>query len=387
MKNFFWTGLLSLIFLLPLRAQNNDTRVITTAVPFLLISPDARAAGMGDQGVATTPDAYSQYWNAAKYNFLDKNFGFGVSYTPYLSRLINDINLIYLTHFARINERSSYGVSLRYFGLGQINLTDINGQDMGTVSPNEFSIDGAYALMLSKNFSLAVGMRFVVSDLKLETSQSDASAAKDFAVDISGFYQSAEKDMGDASGRYRLGFNLQNLGPKLKYYSSAEGDFLPTNLRLGGGFDYIADDYNTISIQLETSKLLVPTPPIRNDTTGAIISGKDDRVGWMQGIFQSFGDAPGGMSEELKEFVWSAGVEYAYMDAFKVRAGYFHESEIKGKRKYLTLGAGFKYNFMVLDVSYLFSTAKIRTPLDGTMRFSLTFFVEKMKGTQKGQTD
>jgi len=371
-----------------LLAQNNDTRVITTAVPFLLISPDARASGMGDQGVATTADAYSQYWNPAKYNFLDKTFGFGVSYTPYLSRLINDINIVYLTHFARINDRSAYGISLRYFGLGEINLADINGKDMGKVSPNEFSVDGSYGLMLSPNFSMAVSMRFILSDLKLETSQSDATAAKDFAVDLSGFYQSDDMDLGEgATGRYRLGFNIQNIGPKIKYYNSAEGDFLPANLKLGAGFDYDMDAYNTIRIQGETNKLLVPTPPIRNDTTGAIIAGKDDNVSWTKGLFQSFNDAPGGFDEELKEFNWSLAMEYAYMKVFMVRAGYFHESKIKGKRQFLTLGAGFKYNYLVLDVSYLFSTSQIRTPLDGTMRFSLTFFVDKIKGTQKGEVN
>jgi len=378
-----WMWVLMLMFALKTNAQTNDSRVITTAVPFLLISPDARASGMGDQGVATTPDAYSQFWNAAKYNFLDRNFGFGISYTPYLSRLINDINLIYLTHFARINERSAYGFSLRYFGLGQIQLTDINGEDMGTVSPNEFSIDGSYALKLSDNFSTAVTMRFILSDLKLETSQADATAAKDFAVDLSGYYQSNDIYMGDATGRYRLGFNIQNLGPKIKYYNSAEGDFLPTNLKLGAGFDYEVDQYNVIRLQAETNKLLVPTPPVRNDTTGAIIAGQDDNVGWVQGIFQSFTDAPGGLSEELQEFTWALAVEYAYMQAFKVRAGYFHESQTKGKRQYLTMGAGLTYNYAVIDLSYLFSTSALRTPLDGTLRFSITLFVDKNKGPQE----
>ncbi|NPA46562.1 MAG: type IX secretion system outer membrane channel protein PorV [Chlorobi bacterium] len=395
MKNIlslFIKNHLSLILFLTLAhsltAQNNDTRVITTAVPFLLISPDARASGMGDQGVATTPDAYSQYWNPAKYNFMDKKFGFGVSYTPYLSRLINDINIVYLTHFARINERSAYGISLRYFGLGEINLADINGKDMGTVSPNEFSVDGSYGLMLSPNFSMAVSMRFILSDLKLETSQADATAAKDFAVDLAGFYQSDDFDLGDgAMGRYRLGFNIQNIGPKIKYYNSSEGDFLPANLKLGAGFDYDMDAYNSLRFQAETNKLLVPTPPVRNDTTGAIIAGKDDNVSWTKGIFQSFNDAPGGFNEELKEFNWSLAAEYAYMKVFMVRAGYFHESKIKGKRQFLTLGAGFKYNYLVLDVSYLFSTSQIRTPLDGTMRFSLTFFVDKINGTQKGEVN
>jgi hypothetical protein len=384
MKKILVAGLVLLSFANFVQAQTNDTRVITTAVPFLLISPDARAAGLGDQGVASTPDAFSQYWNASKYAFSDEKFGIGVSYTPYLSKLVNDINLLYLSHFAKINDRSAYSVSIRYFGLGEINLTDINGEDIGSVKPNEFSIDGAYGMQLSPNFSMAVALRFIVSDLKLETSQADATAAKNMAFDISGFYQSDAFDLDEARGRYRLGFNLMNMGPKIKYYKSQEGDFMPTNLKLGGQFDYIMDDYNTLSIGLETNKLLVPTPPIR-DNNGAIISGKDDNVSWMKGVFQSFSDAPGGFNEELKEFNWIAGLEYSYMEAFKFRAGYFHESEIKGKRKYLTLGAGFKYNYFVLDMSYLFSTAKIRTPLDGTMRFSMTFYLQQGKTGKKSE--
>ncbi len=375
MRKFHILGLLFLIYIQSF-AQTSDTRVITTAVPFLLISPDARAAGLGDQGVASTPDAYSQFWNASKYAFAEEKFGIGVSYTPYLSKIINDINLLYLTHYSKITDRSAYSISIRYFGLGEINLTDINGEDVGVVKPNEFAIDLAYGMQLSPNYSMAVALRFISSDLKLETSQSDATAAKNVAVDISGFYQSDEIDLGEANGRYRLGFNIMNMGPKIKYYKSSEGDFMPTNLKLGGQFDYMMDSYNTVSFGLELNKLLVPTPPVR-DNTGKILEGKDDNVGWMQGIFQSFVDAPGGIQEELKEFIWIAGVEYSYMDAFKFRAGYFHESEIKGKRKYLNLGAGFKYNFAVLDISYLFSMSKLKTPLDGTMRFSVSFFLDK----------
>ncbi len=365
------------------KAQNADTRVITTAVPFLLISPDARAAGLGDQGAATTPDVYAQFWNPSKYIFMDHDFGIGVSYTPYLSKLVNDINLLYLSGYSKLNHRSTLSMSLRYFGLGKINLTDINGNDIGTVSPNEFAIDATYGLKLSDHFGSAVSLRFIVSDLKLETSQSDATAGKSFAVDLSGFYQSNDFDLGgEATGKYRLAFNLMNLGPKIKYNNIGDGDFLPSNLKLAAGFDYQTDAYNVIRFQLETNKLLVPTPPLR-DNSGQIISGKDDNVGWVQGIFQSFSDAPGGFNEELKEFQWSAGLEYTYMDAFNVRAGYFHESEIKGKRKYLTVGAGFKYNYVILDLSYLFSTSPIRTPLDGTMRFSLTFFLDKAPSKEK----
>jgi len=349
-----------------------DSRVITTAVPFMLVSGDARASGLGDMGVATTPDAFSQFWNPAKYVRLDSKMGVAFSYTPYLSQLVNDIKIINATYYNKINDRSAFGVSVKYFGLGDIDLTDISGNYTGTVSPNEFYLDGSYALKLSNTFSMGVAMRFILSDLKLGTGNDDATAAKSFAVDINGYYQSREIDFSDFQGRYRLGFNIQNLGPKIKYYKSDEGDFLPTNLKLGAGFDFIMDEYNIVGLTFETNKLLVPTPPIR-DTSGQIIKGKDDNVNWMSGIFQSFNDAPGGMSEELKEFQWSAGAEYTYLDAFSLRSGYFHESKIKGRRKYFEIGAGFKYNFLKIDMSYLFSVGKLRSPLDNTMRFSLTF--------------
>ncbi len=355
----------------------DDARPITTAVPFILVSGDARGSAMGDMGVATTPDAFSQYWNPSKYVRMDSKMGFGLSYTPYLSELVNDIKIINATFYNKINDRSAFGVSLKYFGLGDIYLTREDGSPNGTVSPNEFYIDGSYALKLSNTFSMGVSMRFILSDLKLETSNNDASAATTFAVDLSGYYQSEPIDFSDFQGRVRLGYNIQNLGPKLKYYKSDEGDFLPTNLKLGAGFDFIMDEYNTVGVTFETNKLLVPTPPVRDKTTGAILEGQDDNVNWMTGVFQSFSDAPDGMSEELKEFQWSLGTEYTYLDAFSIRAGYFHESEFKGKRKYFTVGAGFKYNYMIIDMSYLFSTGKLKQPLDNTMRFSLTFNIDE----------
>ena len=374
--------LLILLIVFNISAQHNDSRVITTAVPFMLVSSDARGSGMGDMGVATAPDAFSQFWNPAKYISIDNKMGFAFSYTPYLSKLVNDIKIINGTYFNKLNERSAFGISVKYFGLGDIDLTDYAGNYTGTVSPNEFYLDGSYALKLSKAFSMGVTMRFILSDLKLGTGNDDATAAKSFAVDLSGYYQSDPIDFKDFEGRYRFGFNIQNIGPKIKYYKSDEGDFIPTNLKLGAGFDFIMDEYNTVGVTLETNKLLVPTPPVR-DANGNIITGKDDHVNWMTGIFQSFNDAPGGFSEELKEFQWSLGTEYTYLDAFSLRAGYFHESEIKGKRKYFTVGAGFKYNYMVIDLSYLFSMGKLRSPLDNTMRFSLTFNIDEFaKGGQ-----
>ncbi len=373
MKKLYF-GLLGLLITTNIWSQT-DSRVITTAVPFILVSSDARASGMGDMGVATSPDAFSQFWNPAKYISIQNKMGFAFSYTPYLSQLVNDIKIINGTYYNKLNDRSAFGVSIKYFGLGDIDLTDIAGNYTGTVSPNEFYIDGSYALKLSNNYAMGVAMRFIFSDLKLGTGTDDASAAQSFAVDINGYYVSDEIDFKDFQGRYRLGFNIQNLGPKMKYYDNDDGDFLPTNLKLGAGFDFIMDQYNTIGVTFETNKLLVPTPPIR-DADGNIISGKDDNVNWMTGIFQSFTDAPGGFSEELKEFQWSAGAEYTYLDSFSLRSGYFHESDIKGGRKYFTIGAGFKYNYLIMDLSYLFSVGQLRSPLDNTMRFSLTFNID-----------
>jgi hypothetical protein len=352
-----------------------DTRVITTAVPFLMISPDARAAGMGDMGVATAPDTYSQNWNASKYAFAKDQIGFGMSYTPYLSSLVNDIFLGDITYYNRLNDRSAYGISLKYFSLGDIDLTTAYGQAIGTERPNELTIDGSYSLRLGERFALGVGMRYLRSDLKISgvPGSEDVRSGNSFAVDISGYYQSEELALANFDGRIRAGFALTNMGPKMKYTDVAEGDFLPTNLRLGGGFDFLLDEYNKVGVTVEFNKLLVPTPPIL-DGSGAIIAGKDDKVGWMSGMFQSFGDAPGGGSEEMKEITYALGAEYLYNDSFAFRAGYFHENEIKGARKYFTLGAGFKYNVVKVDLSYLFSTSAVaNNPLDNTLRFSISF--------------
>lgn len=370
-------------------AQNNE-RAITTGVPFLLIAADARSAGMGDNGVATSPDAFSQQYNPAKYAFSLKKQGFSVSYTPYLTALVNDISLGQVTYFNRINERSAIGTSLRYFSLGEIQLTDQEGNQTQIVKPNELALDLSYSLKLGEKFSMGVAGRYIRSNLKIPSQNNDASSANTFAVDIAGFYQSDEIAYSSFNGRWRGGFNLQNLGPKLSYDKSlgdTNANFLPSNLRLGGGFDFILDDYNKISTNLEFTKLLVPTPqiPVPVDLNGdgdtndpgedgvAQNNANYNAIGWTSGIFKSFGDAPDGFSEELKEFTYAVGAEYWYQDSFALRTGYFHESEQKGKRKYFTLGAGFKYNVVTLDVSYLFSASKVPNPLENTLRFSLTF--------------
>ena len=345
-------------------------RVITTGVPFLMVAADARAAGMGDQGVATSADAFSQQWNPAKYAFaLDKQ-GFSVSYTPYLTDLVNDISLAQVTYFNKLNERSAFAGSLRYFGLGEIELrqTGDPNEDFVTVSPNEFAFDGSYSLKLSEKFAMAVGAKYIRSNLKVATDTGDASPASSFAIDVAGFYQSEEIAYNEFNGRWRAGFNIQNLGPKISYDNDEiSNNFLPANLKVGTGFDFILDDYNKVALNLEFNKLLVPTPQIETENA-------DYRsIGWTSGIFKSFGDAPGGFSEELKEITYAAGAEYLYQDSFALRLGYFHESQDKGARQFFSLGAGFKYTTIKVDVSYLFSASKVRNPLENTLRFSLTF--------------
>ncbi|MFA7445792.1 MAG: type IX secretion system outer membrane channel protein PorV [Flavobacteriaceae bacterium] len=370
------------ICLLAFQSSFAQERVITTAVPFLMIPADARAAGMGDVGVATSADAFSQQYNPAKYAFSLDEQGIFLSYTPYLTEIVNDINLGQLGYFYRLNERSAAAATLRYFGLGDIVLTE-GPQDPGrTVSPSELALDLSYSLRLSERYAMAVAARYIRSGLKIPDAYSDASAANTFAVDLAGYYQSEQIAYNDFDGRWRAGFNIQNLGPKLSYdddeYSS---NFLPTNLRLGAGFDFIMDDYNTVGVTLETSKLLVPTPQYEDGMTAEeIAQAYDDyqKTNWVSGVFESFGDAPDGFKEELQEFTLGAGVEYMYQDAFALRLGYFSEHENKGARKYFTLGAGFKYNIMKIDVSYLMSTSKVQNPLENTLRFSLTFnFGEK----------
>jgi hypothetical protein len=367
-----------------LRVQAQNERPITTGVPFLLVAADARSAGMGDNGVATSPDAFSQQFNPAKYAFSLKKSGFTASYTPYLTELVNDISLGQVNYFNRYNERSAFAGSLRYFSLGEIQLTDGGGFDQGIVKPNELALDVSYALQLNQKFSMAVAGRYIRSNLRIQSATNNASAANSFAVDIAGFYQSEEMAFTDFNGRYRLGFNFQNMGPKISYDADVErsSNFLPANMKLGGGFDFIFDDYNKVGLNLELNKLLVPTPKIAIDKNGnGFVDGDESQaaadeynsVGWTSGIFKSFGDAPDGFKEEIKEVNYAVGLEYWYQDSFALRTGYFNESKEKGSRKFATLGAGFKYSSITLDVSYLFSISKIKNPLENTLRFSLTF--------------
>lgn len=389
-------SLLLICFLIVSYAKAQDiNRPITTGVPFLLVAADARAAGLADQGVATSADAFSQQWNPAKYAFSEDKQGLSISYTPYLTDLANDISLGQLTYYNKINDKSAFAASFRYFGFGDIELrtTGDPNEAARIVSPNEFALDGSYSLKLSEKFSMAVAGRYIRSNLKIASEDIDASAAGSFAVDVAGFYQSEEIAYTDFNGRWRAGFNIQNLGPKISYDNDdISANFLPANLRLGGGFDFILDDYNKVNLSVEFTKLLVPTPPgpgtpvdtngdgdftdaedISQEEANTINYNNYNDIGWAEGVFKSFTDAPDGFSEELKEVTYSVSGEYMYQDAFAVRAGYFHESPEKGARQFFSLGAGFKYNIVKIDVSYLFSTSKVKNPLENTLRFSLTF--------------
>ena len=370
------------IFLCPLILFSQSTdRVITTGVPFLLITPDARAAGMGELGVASSADAFSQQWNPAKYVFTDSNSGFGISYTPYLSQLVDDIFLGNLTYYRQISERSSWAGSLKYFSLGDIQFNEIVGGsivDQGVQRPNELTLDISYALKLSEKFSMSVGGRFIRSDLKISMDV-DATSANSLGVDIAGFYKSDLFDFYNNSSRLRMGFNISNIGPRLKYDEGGQMNFIPTNLRIGSGFDIVFDDNNLLGIHLEASKLLVPSPVASYNDENEFIGYKQPDINFLTGIFRSFNDAPDGFSEELKEVTWALGFEYLFNNTIAFRTGYFNESEQKGSRRYITLGTGFSLNFTKVDISYLFSTARIRNPLEKTLRFSLTFNINSNK--------
>ena len=359
---------------------SSQTGGITTATPFLLIVPDARAGGMGDMGVATSADGFSLFHNPAKIAFSNRQILSGITYSPWLRNLTDDIFIGSGSYINRFSENAAWGADFKYFSLGQIDLTNDRGDSNGSINPNELVATGTYSFKLSETFAMGVSFKYIRSNLAFNgTPGNSLQPINSFAVDVSGYYQSLEENYGDFNGRYRLGFNFANIGPKVSY-TPGEEDFIPTNLKLGGGFDFIMDDYNTISTTIEFTKLLVPTPPIRDlsdededGDTNEILSGKDDNVRWVSGIFQSFGDAPGGFSEELKEFTYALGAEYLYNNAFALRTGYFHESEDKGNRQYFTLGGGFKTNALNIDLSYLINASDVNNPLENSLRFSVSF--------------
>lgn len=355
---------------------------VYTAVTSQTIAPDARAAGMGDVGVATDPDVNAQYWNPAKYPFNISRAGVSLNYTPWLRRLVNDMYLANLTGFYRIGNYSAVSTSLRYFNMGEVELPHSGSTGaIPTIHPHEMSFDVGYALMLSERFSIAAAVRYIHSDLTYDYSDATQPGSA-FAADLALYYQNYVT-MGQRECQLGLGMNISNIGSKINFSSDDNSEFIPTNLRLGGALMVPIDEYNRFSVAVDANKLLVPTRPIQRDNE--LPADFDKRlqrdyydVSSINGIFKSFSDAPGGLKEELQEVAWSLGGEYVYHDQFAVRAGYHHESVNKGNRKYLTLGAGFKTHGIALDAAYLIATAK-SNPLDQTLRLSLAFDFDGIK--------
>jgi hypothetical protein len=366
--------------------QDDGSRVISTAVPFLTISPDARSGGMGDVGAATSPDTYSLFWNPAKYAFIDKRFGFGIGYVPWLRSLVNDIGLASVTGFGKIGDRQAIAASLRFFSMGAVMFTDNEGKELGEVKPNEWALDATYARKFSKKFSGAVAGRFIYSNLvPMDLANLSVEPGMSVAADIAMYYHDELEIKGLASASFDFGLNISNIGAKMSYSSSSTvRDFIPTTLRLGPSFTMDIDEYNRFAVSFEISKLLVPTPPVylktsdglkdstTSDNKRIIYRGKDPDVPVVQGMIQSFYDAPYGFKEEMQELILAAAAEYWYNKLFSVRAGYFYENKYKGDRQFFTLGAGLRYNVFGLDFSYLIPVQS-NNPLQHTLQFTLLF--------------
>jgi len=357
----------------------SEFNAVEHAVISQTIAPDARAAGMGDVGVATDPDVNSQYWNPAKYPFCISRAGISLNYTPWLRKLVSDIDLAYVAGYYRIGDYSAISGSIRYFSLGEV-MTSMDENAM-TVKPYELSLDAAYSLMLSEKFSLAAGIRWLYSDLRYDYTE-DASPASAFAADLAMYYNNYIM-LGQRECQLGIGLNMSNIGSKISYFGDDRSQFLPANMRLGASLMVPVDEYNRFTIAADANKLLVPTVPKQQEGEDnasyqqRVIEEYSD-VGSIAGIFKSFSDAPGGFKEEMQEIQWSVGAEYVYHDQFSLRAGYHHESENKGNRKYFTVGGGFRMNVFSLDVGYVISTAK-SNPLDQTLRFSLAFDMDGIK--------
>lgn len=343
------------------------------------IAPDARAAGMGDVGAATDPDVNSQYWNPAKYPFCISRAGVALNYTPWLRQLVNDMDLAYLAGYYRIGDYSAVSASLRYFSLGEVNMSEeVGGM---TISPYEMSVDVAYSLMLSEKFSIAAAVRWIYSDITYDYTD-DTTPGSAFGADLALYYQDYVM-IGERECQLGLGLNISNIGSKINFGSDENSEFIPTNMRLGASLMVPVDEYNRFTIAADANKMLVPTYPLQED--GESTEDYQQRVqkdyydiSSISGIFKSFGDAPGGFKEELQEIRWSVGAEYVYNDKFSLRAGYHHESENKGNRKYFTFGAGFRMSAFSLDCGYVWATAK-SNPLDQTLRFTLAFDMDGIK--------
>lgn len=364
---------------LPAMAQKDKFfNPVTTSVTSQSIAPDARSAGMGDVGAATDPDVVSQYWNPAKYPFNISRAGVAINYTPWLRQLVSDIDLAYVAGYYRIGDYSAVSASLRYFSLGEVQMS--NDENL-TINPYEMSFDVAYSLMLSEHFSLGAAVRWIYSDLTYDFT-SDTAPGSAFAADLSCYYQNY-LNIGERECQLGLGLNISNIGSKISFGGDNNSEFIPTNMRLGASLMVPIDEYNRFTIAADANKLLVPTYPKQNE--GESTEAYQERVqkdyydvSSISGIFKSFGDAPGGFKEELQEIQWSVGAEYIYHDKFALRAGYHHESENKGNRKYFTVGAGFKMSVFSLDAGYVIATAK-SNPLDQTLRFSLSFDMDGIK--------
>lgn len=379
--------------------QQQTLNTITTAVPFLSIAPDSRGGGMGDCGAASSPDANSMNYDAAKYAFIDKKIGFSMSYTPWLRRLVNDINLAYLSGYKKIGKDQCVAAALRYFSLGDITFTDINGNTIGQFRPNEFSLDVAYARKLADHLSGGLALRYIYSNLTSGQTVGGArtNAGQSAAADLSVYYHGDEFKMGSKKGMYNFGVNISNIGAKISYSETGVRDFIPTNLRIGNSLTIKLDDYNSIAFMLDINKLLVPSPPIyARDSTGSpiighdgtltIAYGKKSNVGTVQGMIQSFYDAPKGFKEELSEYMWAPGMEYWYDNLFAFRLGYFHESPYKGNRQFFTIGAGLRYQVFGIDFAYLIPTVQ-QNPLANTLRFTLHFNFDAFKSQSSSPKD
>ena len=382
-QRIFATALLTIVSLCTYAQEKTDIfNPERNSVTSQTIAPDARSAGMGDVGAATDPDVNSQYWNPAKYPFCISRAGVAVNYTPWLRSLVNDIDLAYLAGYYRIGDYSAVSASLRYFSLGEVMLGDnVDSQSGMTINPYEMSVDVAYSLMLSEKFSIAAAVRWIYSDLTYDYTD-DTSPGSAFAADIACYFNDYIM-IGERECQLGLGLNISNIGSKITFGGDDNSEFIPANLRLGAALMVPIDEYNRFTIAADANKLLVPTYPLQED--GESTEDYEQRVqrdyydiSSISGIFKSFGDAPGGFKEELQEIRWSVGAEYVYNDKFSLRAGYHHESENKGNRKYFTFGAGFRMSAFSLDCGYVWATAK-SNPLDQTLRFTLAFDMDGLK--------
>lgn len=384
MKNIYLAAL-ALMGISPLTATAQEKKDMfnpeKNSVTSQSIAPDARAGGMGDVGAATDPDVASQYWNPAKYPFTISRAGVSLNYTPWLRQIVSDIDLAYLVGYYRIGDYSAVSGSLRYFSLGEVFTSESSSDTQMTLNPYEMSFDVAYSIMLSEKFSIAAGVRWIYSDLNYREDNAWTPGSA-FAVDLAAYYQNYI-NIGQRECQLGLGLDISNVGSKINFGGDENSEFLPANLRLGASLMVPVDEYNRFSIAFDANKPLVPTMPVKQDgeSDEDFITRKQKDyydVSPISGIFKSFNDAPGGFKEELQEVRWSIGGEYVYNDKFSLRAGYHHESENKGNRKYFTVGAGFKMNVFSLDAGYVIATAK-SNPLDQTLRFSLTFDMDGLK--------